>query len=270
MKSKFALKFLVIGLFTAYSLWWLYIMAFAGPEDSIRDYFSDTYGIVAGLGGFLGLIFAHKWDGCKSYVGKALIFFSAGLFFQFLGQLSYTIEFYAYGIENSYPSFGEIFFFSGIFFYIFGVWYVAKSAGTTISLKGFGKILAATIFPLLMIAFSYFMFINGTDFESYGLVANVLTFAYPIGQAIYVSLAILTFFLAFNVVGGTMRRRVFFILVACIFQYAADSTFLYKTIQDTWVPAGVSEYMFVVSYFLMSMAFLDFLYAYEYLQGRKK
>ncbi|HAI62981.1 MAG: hypothetical protein UU64_C0021G0006 [candidate division WWE3 bacterium GW2011_GWF2_41_45] len=270
MRSKIALKSLVIGLFLAYSLWWLYILLAAGPEDSIRDYFSDSYGIVAGLGGFLGLIFAHKWDGWKSYVGKSLILFSLGLFFQFCGQLSYSIEYYIYGIENSYPSVGEVFFFSSIFFYIFGVWFVAKSAGTTISIKGVKKKLIAYVFPLLMIAFSYFMFINGTDFESYGLIANILTLAYPIGQAIYVSMAILTSYLAFNLVGGAMRRRVFFILFACIFQYAADSTFLYKTIQETWMPADISEYMFVVSYFLMSMAFIDFLAAYEFLQGRKK
>ena len=53
------------------------------------------------------------------------------------------------------------------------------------------------------------------------------------------------------------------ILFALLFQYAADSTFLYKTINESWYAADISEYLFVVSYFLMTIAFIQFLSALE-------
>jgi len=263
LNLKKILTILSIGLFSAYTLLWLWLSFNADPQSQLREYFSDTYGVAACFGGIVGLLVSKKWGGLSSVVGRSLIFFSIGLFNQFLGQVSYSIDYYLLNIENSYPSYGEIFFLSSIPFYILGIINIANASGSKISMRDYKNRLSTLLFPLIMIGISYFMFIKGTPFEEFDLKVNILTFAYPIGQAIYVSLAILAYYLTMTILGGAMRKKVFFILFALLFQYAADSTFLYKTINETWYAADISEYLFVVSYFLMTIAFIQFLSALE-------
>lgn len=250
-------------LFVGYSLWWFWLFFNADPDSELRNYFTDTYGIIAGFGGIIGLVISRKWGGLKSLVGKSLVFLSMGLLCQFLGQVSYSIEFYVYNIANSYPSFGEIFYFASIPFYIVGVWAIAKASGSKISLKRYRNKISAALFPMLLVGISYYMFIRGTPFEEFDLITNILNFAYPIGQAIFVSMAILTYYLTLKVLGGVMRVRVLFMLFALIFQYIADSAFLYKNLSETWYPADISDYMFVISYFLMTLTFIQFLTVFE-------
>lgn len=266
MPNKKLLVTLIVSLFSTFTAWWIWLSLFAGSDDPIRNYFTDTYGTLAGVGGIIGLLISQKWGGLKSYVGRTVSLFSLGILFQFLGQLSYTIEYYFLGIENSYPSFGEVFFLLSIPCYILGVWYIAKASGSAISLKNMKSRLSAVILPLLMMCISYYMFIYGNQDAEASFVANLLFFIYPLGQAIFVSFAVLAYYLTEGVLGGVMRQRVFFILFSLIFQYGADTLFFYKTIQGTWYPGDVSEYMFVVSYFLMSIAFIKFLSVFEKLK----
>jgi hypothetical protein len=266
MVKKKVFTTLAVLLFVVYTAWWVWLTIFISPEDPLRNYFTDTYGVIAGLGGIVGLIIARKWDGMKSLVGKSLVFFSVGLLFQFLGQLSYSIEFYIYHIENSYPSFGEIFFVLSIPAYILGVYYIAKASGSAVSLRSFKNRIGSIILPLLMMAVSYFMFIRGNLGEEMPALETFLLFFYPLGQAVFVSFAALSYYLTGNVLGGVMRKRVFFILFALIFQYAADSIFLYKSSLGTWYPGDISEFSFVLSYFLMTMAFIQYLSVYEALK----
>jgi hypothetical protein len=256
---------LAISLFLFYTLWWLWMFFFLSPETPLRDYFSDTYGILAGLGGLIGIAISRKWDGMKSYVGRSLIFFSLGLLSQFLGQLSYTIQYYIYNMDI-YPSFGEIFFLVSIPFYILAVWYIAKASGSSISLRSLKNRVGAVVLPILLVGISYFLFINGTNFGEQSLVENILSFSYPMGQAIFVSFAALAYYLTLGVSGGLMKKRVSFILFALLFQYIADSAFQYETIKGIYAPADVSEYMFVISYFLMTVALIQFLSVFEQLR----
>lgn len=246
------------GLFLIYLVWWIYLFIFLEPGSNMHHAYSYTYGILAGFGGILGFIIAGKWGGFKSYVGKSLIFFAFGLLCQFLGQFTYAFQSWISNVENAYPSWGEIFFFVSVPSYILGVWYIGKAAGTGISLKQIQYRLLCFVFPLIMVAISYYMFINGQSMEGQSTIAVFLNFFYPIGQSVFVSLAILAYLLSRKVLGGVMKRRVIFILFALVFQYIADSMFLYKTINGTWYQADFSEFMFAVSYSLMTFAFLDF------------
>ncbi|HSX39506.1 MAG TPA: hypothetical protein VLI92_02860 [Candidatus Saccharimonadales bacterium] len=249
---------IAIVLFCVYLLWWLWLDLTLPPDSSMHHLYSYSYGILAGYGGVLGFIIANKYGGFKSAVGKSLIFFSFGLFCQFLGQYTYAAQSWVFHIENAYPSWGEIFFFASVPSYILGVWYIGKAAGSGVSLKLLKFKLISIIFPLIMVAVSYYFFINGQSMDGQSQIAIFLNFFYPIGEAAFVSLAILAYLLSSNVLGGVMKRRVIFILFSLVFQYVADSLFLYRTIQGTWYQADFSEFMFAMSYALMTLAFLDF------------
>ena len=259
MNKRIAFSALSIVLFLFYFIWWLYLKQFVPePYTALNDYYADTYGIMAGVGGLIGLVVATKYGFLKSYVGKAITFFSLGLISQFLGQLSYTILFYVYDIENAYPAFGEVFFLATIPFYIFGLWFIGKASGVSVSLIGFKNRISAVLLPLAMIGASYSLFLRNYDSQDLPFNIVFLDYVYPIGQAIFFSLALLIFYLTNNILGGVMRSRVLFILFSLLFQYIADSLFIFETRAETWYPGGPSDLMFVISYFLMTMALIRF------------
>jgi hypothetical protein len=260
MNKKSIFTIISAALFVLFVIWWVILFITAPEGESIfSDYFVDTYAVIAGAGAVFGLYISSKWDFLKSYVGKSLFFLSLGLFSQFFGHIYYSALFYIYGIENAYPSFGEVFYLATIPFYILGAWYLAKASGLTLTLKDYRKKVSAAIFPLLMIGVSYFAFLRSYETEGLSFTYIFLDYVYPLGQALFVSLAILTFYMTKNTLGGVMKPKVTFILLALIFQYIADSLFIYETRAEIWYPAGPSDLMFVISYFLMAIGMIRFL-----------
>lgn len=258
MKSKKQVfVFTYVTLFAIYIIWW-WLLRLNFLSINYTDYYADTYGILAGLGGLAGLYVTKNWGFYKSYVGKGLIFLSLGLFSQFLGQLTYTVLYYIYHVENAYPSFGEIFFLLSIPCYILGTFFLGKASGFTIPKQSLSSKLIAFFLPLSMIAMSYFLFLRGYEFADVPLVNVLLDFSYPIGQALFVSSAILTFYMTRNTLGGVMKNKVIFILFSLVFQYIADTLFIYETRAELWNPGGTSDLIFVISYFLMTLGLVAF------------
>jgi hypothetical protein len=205
-----------------------------------------------------GFLIARKWGGLKSAVGLAVFFISAGLFCQFLGQLSYTYLYYINHIENAYPAFGEIFFVASIPMYVLGIYYIAKASGFDISLRSFKEKPLAAIIPIVLVATSYHFLLGGYDGTGAPFINVFLDYFYPLGQALFVSLAIVTFYATNKSLGGIMKGKVLFILFALVFQYAADSLFIYETSIETWFPGGISDLLFLISYFLMTISLIKF------------
>ncbi|EKE00273.1 MAG: hypothetical protein ACD_22C00062G0008 [uncultured bacterium] len=248
---------LLISIF--YLIWWVLLFFLVPTHDSsLNNYFADSYGVIAGLGGLAGLVISLKWGFLKSYVGRSISFLSLGLLSQFLGQLSYSVLFYVYGLENAYPSFGEIFYLSSIPLYIAGIWNIANASGFKVSLNSYKNKFLAIIVPFVLLIASYFLFLRGSDLTGLPFIEIVLVYFYPIGQALFVSLAMLTYYLTKDVLGGVMRKRVVFILFALLFQYFADSLFLHENNTGIWYAGGLSDLMFVVSYSLMAFGLLHF------------
>ncbi|MBU1104792.1 hypothetical protein L6255_03360 [Candidatus Parcubacteria bacterium] len=264
-------SFLTISwiLFALFSLWWILIQFLNLNETPFNgDLFADLYGILALWGAVVGFIASQNWGGYKSYVGKAVSFFSWGLLFQFLGQLSYTIIYRVSGVENAYPSVGEIFFVLTIPSYIFAVFYLAKSSGITITLKKFSSKVSALFIPTGLVFLSYLLFLKNYSSEGSAGIGLYLDYFYPLAQACFVSLAILTYRLTRKTLGGIMKNKVTFILFSLVFQYFADSMFIYETRAETWLPGGTSDYLFVISYFLMTIGLLRFYEVYKELQTK--
>ena len=256
-------------VFLLFSLWWILVPSLNSKESFLNgDLFADTYGSVALLGAIVGFVASNKWGCFKSYVGRSLFFFSLGLFFQFLGQLSYTLIYRFTGVENAYPSFGEIFYILTIPSYILAVWYIANSSGIKTAIRTRANKIISVVVPLIFVAASYFLLLhsNIVDISEYdNPIGFYLDYFYPIAQALFVSMAISTFYITRGILGGLMKNKVFFILFSLVFQYVADSSFIYQTRVGTWLAGGSSDYLFVFSYFLMGVAFFEFAGAYEVL-----
>src|SRR3989344_6674976 len=105
-------SFLVLTIFSLFTLWWLHINFFLKTTDSSHNLvFTDTYGIIALIGGIAGLFISKKWGGYRSLMGRSILFFALGLLLQEFGQLSYSVYYYVLHVEVPYPSVGDIGYF---------------------------------------------------------------------------------------------------------------------------------------------------------------
>jgi hypothetical protein len=251
-------NYLIISLFVFafFILSWFYLQLYIEEGSILFEYFADTYWIPAVLAGIYGLLMSRKWGGFSSLIGRAIQFFSLGLLAQSFGQITYTIYYLILEIDVPYPSIGDIGFFGSIPLYILGVWYLGRVVGIKYALKSWQNILLSLIMPLLVLTGSYYMFLSEYTIQGTPMLEVILDFGYPLGQAIYISLAILVFLLSRGVLGGIMRYRIFFILFALVIQYSADFTFLYQVNRGLWEAGRVNDFIYLMAYFVMFLALI--------------
>ncbi len=263
MKINSIIKGIGLGLifivFIIYTIGIVYIhIKYPDKSHFIYGYYTDSYGILAAIGGVLGIYISNQWNGVKSVVGRAITMFSIGLLFQFLGQVGYAWYRYSYGIEDPYPAFPEIFYILSIPIYIYGIWQIALAAGIKFKLKNPLYKLGSALAIGGMMFLSYWLFLSNYDFTDANIIVIFIEFWYPIGQALYVTLAILALILSNKLLGGEMKSKVYFILLAFIVQYIADTYFTIEYNFDAFYPAGTSDYLYVCAYFLMALAIYKF------------
>lgn len=246
-------------VFSVLFIWWIslhFLIQGVGPGSDAFLLWGASYQIIAWYGAIIGFFIARRWGGVKSYIGKAITAFALGLLFQSFGQTAYTWYIYVLQIPIPYPSIGDIGFFGSIPFYFYGAFMLAKTSGAKISIRSYGNKILTFLIPIILLAFSYYMFLAGYVFDWSQPVKVLLDFGYPIGQAFYVSMAILAFVLSRKVLGGIMRLPVLFFIIALVAQYFCDSTFLYEAANGTYYPANIVDLMYFVSYTWMTISLI--------------
>lgn len=259
IKKQWQAKIAVL-IFVVFSIWWVFINIITQRVNFKYDYFGDfgdLYGIMALWGAIWGFSVSFKWGGIKSLMGRAILFFSIGLFLQEFGQLTYSIYYDFITHEVPYPSLGDLGFFGSIPFYILGILFLAKASGVKIGLQSFINKIQVIVIPAVILLIAYFLFLQGYTFDWTNPIKILLDFGYPIGQAFYISLALLTYLLSRKVLGGVMRSKILFILFAFFIQFLSDYNFLYQNSKGTWLNSGYGDYIYLVAYFLMTFGLLQ-------------
>ena len=244
-------------MFVALSVWYLYIHSFdVSTNESTRQAWGSTYQIVALFGGIVGLTISRKWGGHKSMMGKATLWFSLGLLLQTFGQSVNSYYNYFQHQSIPYPSLGDIGFMGSVFAYIFGAHFLLRTAGFKFSFKSTRGKFFAVFVPALILGFSYFYFLKGYLFDWSTPIKIFLDFGYPLGQAVYLSIACLAYLSCRTFLGGVMKKPLLFLIIALVMQYFSDFTFLYQANAGTWYVGGLNDFFYFVSYLLMTVSLL--------------
>jgi len=248
---------ITIALFVAGAVWWVGLKLTVDTDHIQNQVFAAVYGLMALLGGALGIASARSWGGWKSVMGKAIYLLSFGLLAQEFGQLTYSFYIYFQHIEVPYPSIGDIGYFGSIIFYIFAVFFLGKATGSGVTLRSFKNKIQAVLIPAALLALSYFAFLRGYEFDWSAPLTVFLDFGYPFGQALYLALAISIYLFSRKVLGGVMKKPTIFLLFALVFQYFSDYVFLYQANRGIWYAGGVNDFMYFVSYTLMTLGLIQ-------------
>ncbi len=245
-------------LFLFFTVWWILLRPL-DPEVSVRGklIWSSSSFLLAALGGVYGLMISRYFNGRKSMLGRAVLAFTAGLFLQVFGVIAYVAYGWFEHVTIAYPSIADIGYFGSIFAYIYGIFTLARYAGVTTSFQSLARKVLVFAVPLIMFAFSYLTFLKGYEFDGSNLSKIFLDFGYPILETAYVSLALLVMLFSIKLQGGIFKKPVLFLVFALVVQYTADSFFVYQANAGTWYFAGVNDYSYALSYFIMTLAILS-------------
>ena len=241
------------------------------PESGVVSW-ADFYQIIALVGGVAGIWISKSWGGIKSLLGRAILIISIGLFLQNIGQTIFSIYDIFFPGFNVYPSLADVGFFGSIPFYIYGAYLLCKVCGVHKSFfsKLSTKLLVVGI-PVIILMLSYFVFLKDYVFDFSSPLKIFLDFGYPLGQALYIALALVAFFVSKDALGGIMRGAILVLVFAFFVQYLADFNFLYQSTSNSWVLSGsYGDFLYLIAYTVMSYALIKFGYANQKMLSNKE
>lgn len=260
--NKASIVLLILFLF--FTAWWTGTYISASFRDKSTVLLSEVYGIVALFGGIYGLSIAKRWGFFKSYFGKAIILLSFGLLLQEFGQLAYSYLNSIKHVELPYPSIPDIGFFGSIPMYTLAGVYLMKGLGITSIIKRRPiKLLLGIVVPLLILAISYLFFLKGYSTDGKTSAAVFFDFAYPLGQAVYVSIALVILLSVSKLLGGLMKKPVLILLAAFMVQYLSDFNFLNQIVHETWGPGRYGDYLYFLAYCTMTYSLIKLNHALQ-------
>jgi hypothetical protein len=260
MESKLALLRnsrlvkLSVLLYVLLSAWWVFIYLGGTKQAQVNNDFGFVYGGFSLWGGFIGLFTSRLWGGLKSLVGRAIICLAIGLLCQGFGQYSFWAYNVFFHVEVPYPGIPDIGFFTTILFYTYAAILLARTAGAKLSLRLWSSKLQAVGIPALLLLVGYWLFLRNYEFDFSNPLKIFLDFGYPLGQAIYISMGILTYSLSIKYLGGLMKWPILVLIFAFFMQFLSDYLFVY--FQDQFYPASFIDYLYLTSYFLMTLGLL--------------
>lgn len=208
-------------------------------ETPANYWYQFAFGLIPLLGGISGIFKSKQWGMLKSKVGKAVFFISLGLVSWGVGQMFWSV-FYnlLQKVEVPYPSLADIGYSLSFPFLGLGIVYLSKATGARFSLNHLrGKILLFVL-PVIAMILSYYLLIvvargGSIPFgeENLKLFFDI---AYPLGDLMILTFALLIYGLSFNYLGGRYQLPIVCIIIGFIVLYIADFSFSYTTTIGTY------------------------------------
>lgn len=237
--------------------WWAGISTF-GLVDTYTNYaFGLVFGLIPLVGGFVGLRNAERWGGVSSVVGRATGLLSLGLIFWAIGGLIWAYYNFFGAVEVPYPSLADVAYIISWPLWAAGAVELSKATGARFSLRQrAGKWLMLGI-AIAVIAFSYYFLVEvargGEVTAGGGLVKTFFDLAYPVGDVVILSLALVIFGLSFKYFGGRYQYPIFMLLGGFVVNYFADFSFSWTTLNETFFVASWVDVLFMTAMTLLSM-----------------
>ncbi len=266
MKTNGFQKFFAVFFVFILTLWaYIQVRGFTGENAStINFWYSFLFGLIPFFGGLIGMLKSNIWGGLKSVLGKAIFFFSLGLFMWGFGENIWSYYNFFVGEPAPYPSIADIGFAPSIFFWIIGTYYLAKASGAMIAFKNhtWAKVLAYVV-PIALSIVSYHVLVNIARGgvlvpEGETSLKVILDIAYPLGDFLALTFALVVFALTRKYLGGIYRGAIGCILFGLAMMYFGDFSFSYTTTAGTFYNGNWGDLLLASGNFFMTFGILGF------------
>lgn len=221
-------------------VWWLYFFVTGKANDVNGDVtlggslYQFAFGLIPLLGGILGAITSRVWGGNKSYVGRGLLYISAGAICWGIGQMFWSVYYNIISsVDIPYPSLADVGYSLSFPFLAIGLVNLSKATGARYSLKHpMGKLFAFLITTIGGVIAYYLLIVvarGGVIDFSEGWLKLFFDIVYPLGDLVILLSGLLIYGLSFNYLGGKYKIAILSIISGLFVLFIGDFTFSYTT-----------------------------------------
>lgn len=256
-KSSFLLGYIFVMI-----LFWIGMYSSDLKSLQINKFWGVGINFIPLFGGIFGLFTAQHWGGFKSAVGKGLIYLSLGLLSWSIGNWIWSYYNFFLDSEVPYPSWADAGYIGAVPLWMFGVFYVSKATGVKYGLQKPLERLYLFILPIISFIISYYLLVNigrgGEITSGGGLLKIFFDFAYPVGDMIIVTIALLVYGLSLRYLGGRYKLPVIITLIGFVLMFFADFSFSYTTTLGTYYDGHPNNLLFITALFAMGFGISSF------------
>ena len=225
--------------------------------------YSFLFGLIPLFGGALAMLRSRLWGGLKSSVGKAVFFIGLGIFLWGAGESIWSYYNFFLGVAAPYPSLADLGFAPSIFFYGLGMFFLSGATGAKFALRHPSAKVFAVLAPIIIAVLSYYILVviaRGGVVVPSGetLLKTVLDIAYPLGDFLGLTLAVVISGLSFRYLGGKYKPDIFALLAGLTTMFIADTIFSYTTTINTYYNADFGDLLLTFGMFFLTYGVLGF------------
>lgn len=260
----FSLYQKVLSLYLLLLIVFWVILYHSGLKTDFWNYFySFSFSLIPLIGGLAGVVTSKRWGFLGSAIGRAIFYISSGLFSWGVGSMIWSYYNFFLKVSAPYPSFADVGFIVALPLWILGVFNLSKATGAKFALKNLkGRLFLITV-PILVLIASYYLLVviarggvlteAGNDF-----LKLFFDLAYPSGDVIILTLAVVIFGLSFKYFGGLYKISIYSLLLGFGLMYLADFVFSYTTTVDTFFNGNFGDLLFTLALFSITFGALGF------------
>lgn len=206
---------------------------------------------------------AKAWGMLGSAIGKSVFFIATGLFAWGLGSMIWSYYNFFQRISAPYPSVADIGFILSLPFWILGIINLSKATGAKFGIKHTGGRIMLIVIPIIVMVLSYYLLVvvgrGGVLTESFDNYLKLFfDLAYPFGDVIILTFALIIFGLSLGFFGGKYRLSIFAIILGFVSMYLADFVFSYTTTTEAFYNGNWGDLIFTIALFLIAFGNLGF------------
>ena len=254
---------LCLGFFAITVALWVALFV-AGTVSGPYNYlYSFLFGLIPFFSGITAMICSQTWGGLKSAVGKAIFFIGLGIFCWGAGENIWSYYNFVLNVPAPYPSLADIGFAPSIFFYGLGAIYLSRAAGAQFALRNKNARAFAILAPFVIFGLSYYILVTVARGgvlvpDSETALKTVLDLAYPLGDFVGLTVAVIVSSLTFKYLGGRYIWDIYAILAGLFVMFVGDTIFSYTTTVGTYYNGDFGDLVLATGMFLLSFGILGF------------
>ena len=179
-----------------------------------------------------------------------------------LGNVIWSFYNFVLHQEVPYPSFADLGFALAVPLWAIGVFYLSKATGAKYGLKKKTGQLYLFFIPIVTFILSYYSLVTiargGSITSGGGLLKIFFDFAYPIGDVLITTIALLIYGLSLKYLGGRYKWPVLITLFGFVVMFFADFTFSYTTTINTYFNGSLADLLFTTALSIMGVGIASF------------
>lgn len=244
-------------------VFWVSLYHSGFKTDFWNYFYSFSFSLIPLIGGGVGVVISKRWGFLGSVIGRAIFYISSGLFSWGVGSMIWSYYNFFLQVSAPYPSLADVGFIVALPLWVLGVFNLSKATGAKFALKNIKGRLFLIAVPIVVLIASYYLLVviarggilteAGNDF-----LKLFFDLAYPTGDVVILTLAILIFGLSFKYFGGLYKTSIYSLLFGFALMYLADFVFSYTTTVDTFYNGNYGDMLFTLALFFITFGILGF------------